>query len=1163
MRHTTSWAERILTRKGGSAIGPVYSTAWSPDGSKLLVAVDNRILQYTSKGELQKQIERQNHVYCVSYSPDGKQFAVGGGVGDPKDKSTTGEVVIFQSNGSALYRYQHKGMVQCLAYSNSENPVLISCSSEEIIVCAGMESRLKQKKITSRVLSVAWSPDARYFATGDEKGNVVIRDSTGESIHHETIFADGPVWALSFSPNITAGDEHLLYVSSWAGTLSAYQLSGRRVKHTSLEFLPLCMAWRESNLLIGGTDGQVHFFKDGTYLNAPATLGDTWLWSVSPRPGSSTVVLGSGDGQVAALNITNLMVHALYKDTYAFRDGLTDVVVQDLLKGTRVKLAVRKYVRKLALYDDHLAIQTPSSIVIYHTADQLDYRVKHTVNKSPQCSLLVVAKKHIFLCNGRTIDLLDFNGDISQSWAFDADIGYMKIIGGPPGGECVYLGLSDGSVHCVFANQTESVNILRHTGFVRCLDVQTTKEHIIVADQTGKYRVYNLVTREAVISDNGASALAWNSVLADLYVVSSNRILSVKIGKEVIYQQPVQGPVIGFSGTKIFYFKKNSVRVVDIPLANALVYFTRRKDFAKAYSIACVGVPDKDWYYLGTQALRATDWDVARKCFIRLRDMPAVDLISRVVDRQPEEVVELINAELAIRKGQFGLAAEAFLKAGDLTRAQDSLLFCSSEDIARLHETADISQLSGLMSHQADFLESIGDAEAASQILHSLGQWARLVNLLARHGKNAELEAICKEIPASEKDALTRVAGLLEDMGSIDLAKSALTRLGDVRTSVGFLTRHSQYEEALELVNKAPDLAQTVKSAYGDYLAVHGDYERARRLFVECGMVDKATGILRSLISSAVRTNRFTLAGTMLQALFKEELNSVRGLEHTIEEDAAHVAEAQDHAAVADVYASYAVVHEAVTQPVTDIRPEDAMHHALYVLNRSGTLPEGVSVAITTLGLASSAAKVGSHAIAMDALTRLRMLRLPRQYSCQAEAIYQQVVGRPDSNEVTGHCPRCAAVQPLFAPVPETCPACSHETVRSSLTRRVLPVVRVVVDDATREEVEDIAYSIGLNAAGQDSLMIGDGVMGLIANSDAEIILSKSDLQSVDPAQIYVYSPWAEPSQIKDALIPPQVFIQTEPDADLVHCPGCCAFMEEDALERMGGQSCPVCGGEL
>jgi intraflagellar transport protein 122 len=50
--------------------------------------------------------------------------------------------------------------------------------------------------------------------------------------------------------------------------------------------------------------------------------------------------------------------------------------------------------------------------------------------------------------------------------------------------------------------------------------------------------------------------------------------------------------------------------------------------FREAYKIACLGVTEGDWEALAHAALGSLDFQVARRAFIRIKDLKYLELIS-------------------------------------------------------------------------------------------------------------------------------------------------------------------------------------------------------------------------------------------------------------------------------------------------------------------------------------------------------------------------------------------------------------------------------------------------------------------------------------------------------------------------------------------------------
>ena len=90
-------------------------------------------------------------------------------------------------------------------------------------------------------------------------------------------------------------------------------------------------------------------------------------------PGQNYVAVGCQDGTIALYHVLFSTVHAIYKNRfglgsklamfrrielrrYAYRKSMTDVVVLDLQTNEEVIIKCRDLVKKIALYNDRLAV---------------------------------------------------------------------------------------------------------------------------------------------------------------------------------------------------------------------------------------------------------------------------------------------------------------------------------------------------------------------------------------------------------------------------------------------------------------------------------------------------------------------------------------------------------------------------------------------------------------------------------------------------------------------------------------------------------------------------------------------------------------------------------------------------------------------------------------
>merc|ERR1719261_1112585 len=103
----------------------------------------------------------------------------------------------------------------------------------------------------------------------------------------------------------------------------------------------------------------------------------------------------------------------MYQDRYAYRDNMTNVVVQHLVTDKKVKIKHKDYVEKVAVFKDRLAVQLADRVVIYeltpsNNAYSMRYRTREKIRDKIKCNLLAVTSLHLALCLETNIQLLDF-----------------------------------------------------------------------------------------------------------------------------------------------------------------------------------------------------------------------------------------------------------------------------------------------------------------------------------------------------------------------------------------------------------------------------------------------------------------------------------------------------------------------------------------------------------------------------------------------------------------------------------------------------------------------------------------------------------------------------------------------------------------------------------
>ena len=152
-------------------------------------------------------------------------------------------------------------------------------------------------------------------------------------------------------------------------------------------------------MLMAGSDKKVSLWnKEGIKLGVIGEMRD-WVWGVAVHPGTNAVFAGANNGALTSFKVEFDKVHGLYQERYAYRELMTDVIIQHLVSETRVKIRCRDYIKKIAIYKDRLAVQLPEKIIIYSVqADDpydMKYKAHKKINKRIDCSNLFVTSQNL------------------------------------------------------------------------------------------------------------------------------------------------------------------------------------------------------------------------------------------------------------------------------------------------------------------------------------------------------------------------------------------------------------------------------------------------------------------------------------------------------------------------------------------------------------------------------------------------------------------------------------------------------------------------------------------------------------------------------------------------------------------------------------------------
>uniref|UniRef100_A0A3B3SNU1 Intraflagellar transport protein 122 homolog n=1 Tax=Paramormyrops kingsleyae TaxID=1676925 RepID=A0A3B3SNU1_9TELE len=1089
-----------------------------PDGNQLIVAAGNRVLVYdTSDGTLIQPLKgHKDTVYCVAYAKDG--------LWSPEQKSVS------------------------------------------------------KHKVSSKITCCGWTNDGQYLALGMVNGVVSIRNKNGEEkVKIERPGgSSSPIWSITWNPS---KDEHndILAVADWGQRLSFYQLSGKQIgKDRILNYDPCCVSYfsKGEYIVMGGSDKQASLYtKDGVRLG---TIGEqnSWVWTCRVKPDSNYVVLGCQDGTIAFYQLIFSTVHGLYKDRYAYRDSMTDVIVQHLITEQKVRIKCRELVKKIAIYRNRLAIQLPEKILIYELysddSSDMHYRVKEKINRRFECNLLVVCSQHIILCQEKRLQCLSFNSVKEKEWLMESLIRYIKVIGGPPGREGLLVGLKNGAILKIFVDNPFAITLLKQSTSVRCLDMSASRSKLAVVDEHNTCLVYDIHTKELLFQEPNANSVAWNTQCEDMLCFSGSGHLNIKASNFPVHQQKLQGFVVGYSGSKIFCLHVYSMSAVEVPQSAPMYQYLERKLYKEAYQIACLGVTDSDWRDLATEALEGLDFDTAKKAFIRVRDLRYLELINSIEERKKrgESNSELFLADVYAYQGKFHEAAKLYKKTGNEGRAlsmyTDLRMFEYAKDFLG---SADPKDTRMLISKQADWARNINEPRAAAEMYLSAGEHVKAVDIIGEHGWVDMLIDFARKLDKAEREPLAKCAGHFKRLKHHGYAAEVYSKMGDLRALVLLHVETCHWDEAFELVEKHPQFKNDVYVPYAQWLAENDRFEEAQKAFHKAGWQDEAVKVLEQLTHNAVVESRFNDAAYYYWMLSMQCLDIARGRR---KDDMLKKFQRFQH--LAELYHVYHSIQRYTDEPFSSHLPETLFNISRFLLhNLTKEVPLGISKVNTLYALAKQSKALGAFKLARHAYEKLQGLRVPARFQESMELGSLTVRSKPfhDNEDLVPMCYRCSTNNPLLNIQGNVCINCRQPFIFSASSYEVLPLVEFYLEEGISDEEAVSLIDLEVPRAEQRSpaqwqemssggiLLQNLGVIVIVllqgGSEFVPVVVNRAVLRSMSRRDVLIKR-WPRPLSW-------QYYRSLLPDVSITMCPSCFQMFHSEDYELLVLQHncCPYC----
>lgn len=622
-----------------------------------------------------------------------------------------------------------------------------------------------------------------------------------------------------------------------------------------------------------------------------------------------------------------------------------------------------------------------------------------------------------------------------------------------------------------------------------------SREKLAVVDDSHKCVVYDLATKEMLFEEKDANSVAWNTEFEDMLCFAGNGQLKVKTGNFPGHSQRMQGFVVGFTGSKVFCLNSLSVQTIDVPQSAPLYRYLEQNEFTKAYQVSCLGVTEADWRLLAWEALKSMNFEIARKAFIRVRDVRYIELVNALEQRKKQQlpneetaepelakkVKSMLQAEIMAYQCKFQLAAKLFADCGEAQTAikmfADLRMWEEAKKFATQSKIVDIKQL---VQDQAKWAEEVQDWRAAAEMYTASGNTLKAVEIMGERGWFDDLLEIAQRVDTSETKILSLCASYFLKADKFKHARDVFLKIGDFDALLKMHIRLQEWEEAVRLAQKHKDRLKNVEEVYvpyAEWLISQDRFDDALEAYTKAKRPDHCTRLLLQLIDNAVAERRFRDASHYHWRLCEQQLSAIPvpdpatnsvgkdekggadgggSVPKLPEATRAQLAAALENEHLSEIYYAYAMIYSYTDEPFTTLLPESLFHSARFLINKLSKttganqqqqqqIPSGVSMGNVYFTLGHHSLQLETYKLARQAFEKLLQMKLRTEWQRQVDLTSMTLQTKPysDKDELLPVDYRSSSVNPLLNPngTGDVCVNSGHPFVRSFVSFENLPLV--------------------------------------------------------------------------------------------------------------------------
>jgi intraflagellar transport protein 122 len=608
-----------------------------------------------------------------------------------------------------------------------------------------------------------------------------------------------------------------------------------------------------------------------------------------------------------------------------------DIMIHNLMTSNKTKIKCKKYIRKLAVYKNLVAALTIDRVCVYElNTDETAKSPRYYVKWDGEVNLILLTSSHLLICLENRLllfGLTNNTGSVEREWTFEADIKYLRVIGGAEKREALIGGLKNGEIYLIYIDNQFPVLIYQHEVPIRSLDVSCNRKRLAVVDENHDLFVIEISSKTVLWRDQKAKSVAFNSEVEDMIAFWYESNVFIKTADFPPTSEKMNGVIVGFRGTKVFLLQAmNNINILDISHSTSIMKYTEKKNFDEAFRIASLGATSQEWLYLGFESLLEFNIKVALGSFKKLQDIRLINLCLKIEKELKDKVNKgILMGDILAHMGKYKEAAEAYIKAEAYEKALQ--LYTDLKDYAKATEIKskymkDIetnAQDDKILIQQADWLNENGKKSEAADLYWILGKKKRAMEIYGDIGMLDKLIQFCRELNKDENYDLIDYCGkIFKKHKHYQYATEAYLKLGDLKALVMMNIELNRYEEAFLLAQQNKALLEYVYLQYAEVLIGQDKFKEAQIAYKKAGRIDLSMRLLEKLIDNASYEKRYKDACNLLISYSFDALTVINDYSSQSKADVAKLKNYRDSYELAGIFNAFDIIYKYIDEPFSN-----------------------------------------------------------------------------------------------------------------------------------------------------------------------------------------------------------------------------------------------------